>query len=293
MLRSLLALSILQNKISLSKGEINVLKKSMWYSILTIACAGFIVLAIGFYQAISVSTMVNPQPSAKAPITQTGGDITILAFKNTNSFKVLLLGDSIAKGTGDEKSKGFSVYLPEYLKNNTPKEILVDNAGIDGLESLGLLEQLQSRRLEKTIGDSDFILVSIGGNDLRGILSLNALAKEDDFKVRLNSSLSNLKQTLKVLRTTNPNSILIFLGLYNPYEKANSVEDTRLLNTWNYNTQQLVEEDGKAIFIPTYDLMKFNLGRYMAKDGLHPNSAGYQAISNRISKSVESIITGS
>ena len=264
----------------------------MWYSILTIAGVGFIVLGMGFYQAIIVTTAVNPQPSTKSPLTQTPGDSRKLSSEYANSFKVLILGDSVAKGTGDEKNKGFSGYLPEYFKNSTSKEILVDNAGIDGLESIGLLEQLQSRKLEKLIVDSDFILVSIGGNDIRSILALNDLAKEDQFKVRLDSYLGNLKQTMRVLRTTNPNSIVIFLGLYNPYEKASNVEDTRLLNTWNYNTQQLVEDDGKGIFIPTYDLLKFNLGRYIAKDGLHPNSAGYQALSNRISKSVETIVTG-
>jgi len=269
-----------------------VLKKSIWYSIMAIACVSFIVLAIGFYQAIIVTTAVNLQPSSNE-IPQTTPDSAQLTTKKTSSFKVLLLGDSVAKGTGDEKNKGFSGYLPEYFKNSTPKEILIDNAGIDGLESIGLLEQLQSGRLEKTIADSDLILISIGGNDVRGILTLNALAKEDQFKVRQDSYLGYLKQTLKVIRTANPGSILIFLGLYDPYEKANSVEDIRLLNTWNYNTQQLVEEDGKGLFIPTYDLLKFNLGRYIAKDGLHPNSAGYQALSNRISKSVESIITGS
>ncbi|HBW34311.1 GDSL-type esterase/lipase family protein [Desulfosporosinus sp. BICA1-9] len=202
-----------------------------------------------------------------------------------------MLGDSVAKGTGDEKNKGFSSYLPDYFNNNTSKEIIIDNAGIDGLESIGLLEQLQSRRLEKTISESDLILVSIGGNDVRNILSMNDLAKDDAFKVRLDNSLSSLEQTLKVLRTTNPNSNVAVLGLYNPYAKATSVEDTRLLNTWNYNVQQLVEEDQRAIFIPTNDLLKFNLDRYIAKDGLHPNSAGYQALSNRISKSVETIIS--
>ena len=268
-------------------------KKSMWYSILTVACVGFILLAIGFYQAIIVTTAINPQPSVKAPISLTTGDSTKLPSKNANSFQVLILGDSIAKGTGDEKGKGFSDYLPESFKNDTSKEILINNAGIDGQESLGLLEQLQSKKLDKAIIDSDFILVSIGGNDIRSILSLNALAKEDQFKVRQDSYLANLKQTMHLLRTDNPNSIVIFLGLYNPYETVNSAEDTRLLNTWNYNTQQLIEEDGKTLFIPTYDLLKFNLGRYIAKDGLHPNSAGYQALSNRISKSVETIITGS
>lgn len=265
----------------------------MWYSILTIACVSFIVLSIGFYQAMMVTSKVNPQPSAKAKTPQTTPDLTKPSSKNTNSFKVLILGDSVAKGTGDELSKGFSGYLPDYFKNSTSKEILVDNAGIDGLESIGLLEQLQSRKLEKLIVDSDFILVSIGGNDIRSILTLNTLAKEDAFKVRHDNYLARLKETMKVLRNTNPNSTIIFIGLYNPYEKATSAEDTVLLNTWNYNTQQLVEEDGKAIFIPTHDLLRYNLGRYIAKDGLHPNSAGYQALSNRISKSVEAIISGS
>jgi len=265
----------------------------MWYSIVTIACVGFIVLSIGFYQAIMVTTRANPQPSAIAETPQTTPDSAVLSPKNSNFFKVLILGDSVAKGTGDEKSKGFSGYLLDYFKNSTPKEILIDNAGIDGLESIGLLEQLQSGKLEKLISDSDFILVSIGGNDIRSILTLNTLAKEEAFKARQDSYLSSLKATMKVLRNTSPNSTIIFLGLYNPYEKVTSAEDIGLLNTWNYNTQQLVEEDGKAIFIPTHDLLKYNLGRYLAKDGLHPNSAGYQALSNRIAKSVEAIISGS
>ena len=265
----------------------------MWYSILTIAFVGFILLSIGFYQALNVTMTVNPQPAVKAPVSQTTAETAKLTSKNANSFQVLLLGDSIAKGTGDEKGKGFSDYLPASFKNDTPKEILVNNAGVDGQESLGLLAQLQSKTLDKAIQDSDFILVSIGGNDVRSILSLNALAKEDQFKVRQDSFLANLKQTMKVLRITNPNSIIIFLGLYNPYETVNSAEDTSLLNTWNYDTQQLVESDGKTLFIPTYDLLKFNLGRYIAKDGLHPNSAGYQALSNRISQSIQPIIAGS
>lgn len=269
-----------------------MLKKSIWYSILAIAFVGIIVLSVGFYQAITVTTQVTAQPQANAEIPQATPASAKLSSRNSEMFKVLLLGDSVAKGTGDEKSKGFAGYLPDNLKNSTPKELLVENAGIDGQESLGLLELVQSRKLEKMISDQDLILISIGGNDIRSILALNALAKEEQFKVRQDNYLSNLKQTLKLLRTTNPNSHIVFVGLYNPYEKATSVEDIGLLNTWNYNTQQLVEEDGKGLYIPTYDLLKFNLGIYIAKDGLHPNSAGYQAISQRISESIESIVSG-
>lgn len=88
-----------------------MLKKSMCYSIIAIACAGFIVLGIGFYQAIIVTTMLSPQPSSEAPTTRL----------NCSSWETLSLKEQEMK-----RRKGL---------NNTPKEILVDNAGIDGLES--------------------------------------------------------------------------------------------------------------------------------------------------------------
>lgn len=270
-----------------------MIKKSMWYSLLTLTFVGLIVFSIGFYQAIRSTTMANSPTSAKSSLPQAVEASTQLASKNANTLKLLILGDSIAKGTGDEKGKGFSGDLPESFKNSTPKNILVNDAGIDGLESPGLLEELQSKKLNPSIADSDIILVSIGGNDLRSILTLNSLAQEDAFQGKLDNYMNNLKQSLKLLRTENPNSTIVFLGLYNPYEKLTNSEDQSFLEEWNYKSQQLIESDGKAIYIPTYDLMKYNLSRYIAKDGLHPNSAGYQAISNRISKSVETVISGS
>ncbi len=39
--------------------------------------------------------------------------------RQTNIIDILIMGDSIAKGTGDEMGKGFSDYLPESLKNKT------------------------------------------------------------------------------------------------------------------------------------------------------------------------------
>ncbi|WP_407309383.1 hypothetical protein [Desulfosporosinus sp. SB140] len=138
-------------------------KKSVWHSILLITFLGVIVLSVGFYQAISVTTLSNPQPSAQTTMAQTIGDSTAGHSQTSNAFNVLILGDSIAKGTGDEKGKGFSGYLSDYFKNSTSKEIQMDDTGIDGLESKGLLEQLQDSKIKKLITDSDMILVSIGG----------------------------------------------------------------------------------------------------------------------------------
>lgn len=80
---------------------------------------------------------------------------------------VAILGDSIAKGTGGEKGKGLTGYIPNYFKNQTSKDIIVNNAGIPGLHVSGLLDQLQSGKLDTLTADSDYIVISIGENDVR------------------------------------------------------------------------------------------------------------------------------
>lgn len=205
--------------------------------------------------------------------------------------KIVIMGDSIAKGTGDEEGKGFSSYLPDYIKNQTQKELSVENTGIDGLKSAGLLEQLQNEKLDSLVAASNIVLISIGGNDLRSLNSLNDVTKEDKFKDLEDRYLNNLKETLRIIRKGSANTYIVFVGLYNPIENttSSSYEDTKLINTWNYDTKQLVEVDAKAVFIPTVDIFKLNLNRFIAPDGLHPNSLGYQAISNRITKSIENV----
>lgn len=269
-----------------------MLKKTIWYSVLTVAITGLVVLTGGFYQALKVTTESSSDQPTNAVMAQTSGSSAKAAPENTHSLQLLILGDSIAYGTGDEKGKGFSTDLPQALKTATSKEISVTAAGINGLESQGLLAQLQNGTLNKPVAAANFILLSIGGNDLRTILSLNSLSQEDAFKNKQDSFLGNLKQVLRILRNANPNAYIVFLGLYNPYEKTTTAEQVSFLSEWNYNTEQFIESDPKAIYIPSDDLMKFNLDKYLAPDGLHPNSAGYLALSDRISKSIGSVIAG-
>lgn len=74
------------------------------------------------------------------------------------------------------------------------------------------------------------------------------------------------------------------LGLYNPGSIDNT--DEGYLEAWNYNTQFILADDAKGLFIPTYSTFKSNLNRFIAEDKLHPNSMGYQNIAALISKSV-------
>lgn len=265
-------------------------KKDFSDGLAAIALVFLIIFSLGFYNAVSITTRSFTPPAVVSPSIQYGPSSGGPTAKKSNSFTVLILGDSIAKGTGDEKGLGFEGYLAQSFKNNTSKDISVQDEGVDGLESQGLLNQIKTERLSQTLTSADFILISIGGNDLRRVLSADDMNKTEIFKSNLDNYVQNLKATLQVLRSSNPGCLIVVLGIYDPYEGTTSPGDTLLLHEWNYNTQQLVTGEKDIIFVPTYDLMEFNLSRYLAPDGLHPNSAGYQAITNRINSSVSSVV---
>lgn len=268
------------------------MKKVMWYSIVIIAVIGFVAFSAGFYQSIQLTSgSVNKAPTeVEAEVEEVTSVSKTEVTKKTDLIYMTIIGDSIARGTGDEKGKGFTEYLPEYLKNQTSKNFLVDNVAIDGLKSKGMLEQLQTGKLNNLIQNSDYIVVSIGGNDVRTIQNLDETAKDNRFTELQTQYLADLKECIKIIRKNSKEAMIIFVGLYNPYTKADSFTDNRLINTWNYNTQLMIESDSKAVFTPTYDMVKYNTSKYIAQDGLHPNSAGYKSISNRIVDSIGGVL---
>ena len=269
-----------------------MLKKILWHSILILSLGGLLVLSVGFYQALRVS---GPAPKGNgitaAPEKPQAGPIE-RKVKNPNAIHLLIMGDSIARGTGDETGRGFSVYLPEYLKNQTPKEMVVNNDGIDGLQSDQLLTLLQSGQLKSALVDSDIVLLSIGGNDLRHIRRRDVTAIDDAFQVAFAAYQNNLKSIVALIRKENADALLVFVGLYNPLAQENSQEDARFLLFWNQGTENILDGGKGAVFIPTYDLFKLNTAKYIALDALHPNAAGYQAIANRIGRSIEGYFNG-
>lgn len=84
---------------------------------------------------------------------------------------VVVLGDSIARGYGlaDVEKQRFSALLAESLKNDYA-DVSVANHGIDGLTGAELAELLKTE-MPAEIADSDYVLISIGGNNILGELT--------------------------------------------------------------------------------------------------------------------------
>jgi lysophospholipase L1-like esterase len=266
---------------------VTVLKKILWFSTLLLSLIGIIALSAGFYQALTVTGQPSQKRAVPLVRNDTGENPGVSLPKKSNSVSLIIIGDSIAKGTGDETGKGFSFYLRDYLKNQTPKEVVANTIGIDGLQTNGLLELMRGEKLKPALADADLLLISIGGNDLRRIRRLKDMTRDDGFQKTFDSYVTGLTSILKTIRRTNSAALIIFIGLYNPLTTEISSDDIRFLLAWNEGTQKIIEQEGRAIFIPTYDLFKLNVSKYVAPDTLHPNAAGYEAIANRIGKDIE------
>jgi len=263
-------------------------KKIMWFSILIIVFISLIFICTGFVMAVKVST--GPVSEVSKPISQQGLQNGADSFNDPKTVKVLILGDSIAKGTGDETFRGIGGYLTDNLKNYTAKDITVSNLGIDGLKSGELLDQVKNGRLTNEITSSDIILISIGGNDLLEIRRQGGSNLENAFKEKQNAYIAALKEITNKVRAVNKDAFVVFVGLYNPYDGEITNEYAQLMNDWNHATSLVFADDIKAVFVPTYDMFKLNMNRFIASDNLHPNSAGYQMIAQLISRSLEDVV---
>lgn len=253
-------------------------KKLMHRFTIIIAAICFILLSTSFYTNSGISK-IN----------------TAASLKHSDSVRVVVIGDSIARGTGDEKGNGFPTYLPDFFKEASINKVKVDNLGVDGLRSSGLLERLKSEEYNSQIANSDLVVLSIGGNDILKLQYVSDITKYgiiyDSLKQIQDKYLVNLNEILKTIREINESASIAFIGLYNPREDMASYANTLLLNMWNHSTIEVLEKDGRAVFIPTQDIFKSDLKNYISSDSLHPNSAGYQAVSDKIAKILENMFS--
>ncbi len=143
------------------------------------------------------------------------------------------MGDSIAKGTGDEKGKGIGGNLMDLLKTQTPKDIKVDNLGVDRYKINDLKAQLKSGKQDQIISNTDFLIISIGGSDLQEIQSLKDTQKEKAFQTKQDSYVAEVKDIITKIRTLNKKTQIIMVGSYNPVSVVNTSDNISYLDTWS------------------------------------------------------------
>ncbi|WLR57452.1 SGNH/GDSL hydrolase family protein [Mesobacillus subterraneus] len=196
---------------------------------------------------------------------------------------VVAIGDSLTRGTGDDSGKGYIGYLVDELKEKSKEKIMIHNFGVKGYRSNQLLDQLKQKEIQRKIQEADYILITIGGNDLFQSGQTFLQMDEQSIAQTKESFLINLESILKEIRTINDSAVIFHMGLYNPFIDLNDSElTTKIVRDWNYDSNQLLDQNEKAVYVPTFDLFQLSVNDYLYTDKFHPNAEGYRLIAERV-----------
>jgi lysophospholipase L1-like esterase len=195
----------------------------------------------------------------------------------------LVLGDSVAQGRGSDQG-GFPQKVNTSLESLTGKKFILENQGVSGATSKGLLNQLEQPVVIETVKKADIISINIGGNDIVQIAKkqgpLKAIQSYDGVKTEYEK---NLQGIFKVIRKHNPDAIIVLNELYNVVnsQKKYYPASEKLLNDWNLIAYETALSYKPAIVVPVSDALPTkDMGKWLY-DSIHPNEEGYERIAEK------------
>ncbi|MFD3257671.1 GDSL-type esterase/lipase family protein [Paenibacillus lentus] len=214
------------------------------------------------------------------------------ATEKVNVLNVTAIGDSLSKGTGDDSGKGFAKRFVELAKAQGTDSKLVNNLGINGLTTEGLVALLNEKGVRYSLSQADIIIVSIGGNDLfNGAANLQTtgeLPTELEMEQSVTQASERLGTIADQILELNPEAQLVYVSLYNPFSDLQGMREIgdEAVSRWNHLVTDILRDRERTLVVPTYDLFTYNSQKYLASDHFHPNGAGYQIIAERIMQGI-------
>lgn len=226
--------------------------------------------------------------------------VTILSKKDAvpvsffpDPIQVVSIGDSLTQGVGDSTNAGG--YLP-YLRNRLEKKPEVTaakliNHGRSGNRTDQLLKRLKDERLRRDIAGADYVIITIGGNDIMKVVRDNfSNLTIDPFEEAKTGYEKRLIKIMDKVRSYNRNAEIYLVGLYNPFSKWMSTfrELDMIMNDWDESSREVVSNYPNAYFIEIGDIFKNTKEDLLfEEDYFHPNDRGYELIASRIYMNME------
>ncbi|WP_379129405.1 GDSL-type esterase/lipase family protein [Paenibacillus sp. sgz500958] len=270
--------------------------KWTWRFISLISIASTLVFLLGFGYA--VKDIMKPQ--GDTPLSSLPRETAAPAAQD-GSLKVVAIGDSLAKGTGDNSGDGFVRRAVTGLSKSGNEVKLLGNLGINGLTTADLRSRLEDEGVQYTLRQANTILLSIGGNDLfrgagiiqsEGAGNKNVPSEEELTPESLLAALPeasvSLRKLLEQIEEINPDAQIYYLGLYNPFGDIPELQipGNQAVTAWNNAAMDIINKHSNMTLVPTFDLFHNHLEKYLSSDHFHPSGEGYQRIADRIAQAV-------
>lgn len=214
-----------------------------------------------------------------------GTDAAVETPKPSAAQRILILGDSLARGTGDSTALGIGGNLQTEMRQRQVKVERVVNLAVNGARTADLVRQLESRNVQRIVAESSLIVVSIGGNDLFGLAGEAPGRPPQNPEAALDEVEGRVKGVIAKLREINPTARLYLIGLYNPFAAAPmGRRASAAVASWNARLLEEFREDPDFTVVQTADI--FSHRDRLSADRFHPGSEAYKIIARRIAESL-------
>ncbi|MCA1041211.1 SGNH/GDSL hydrolase family protein [Bacillus infantis] len=244
------------------------MKKWKWPLFITLSLGLTVLFGYGLVSAyMDITNPPQAQTLAKsdeAPVTP--GDTYIA------------LGDSLTRGVGSSKGEGFVSLTGKELQEKDMVE-RYQNLGIRGARIEDLLEQLEQKEVQRTLADAKIITITIGGNNLFNSGEIFNKYSEETALGILKTEIPNLEKAFSSIRETNPDAVILYMGLYNPFKQSPDGDSfDSIIQKWNESARTLGLKYNIQI-VDTFNLVT-DPKRDLSSDIFHPNDTTYQQIAD-------------
>jgi lysophospholipase L1-like esterase len=250
-------------------------KLLFWYLPVCVALAAAMLFGYGFHLLFrdDVGTTIA-EPVAAAVSKGPAGTV-----------RIVVLGDSVARGTGDETGEGIGGAIDKELQRRAVAHDKHVNLGVNGAKTADLLKQLESPSIRRFVAEATIVVVSIGGNDLFGDVAGRSGDRPPDPAAAMDRTEAQVAKVIAEIRAINAEARIFYVGLYNPFvtSKFGSYVNPAVAE-WSVRLNRRFSTDDSVTIVQTSDI--FSHRDRLSADRFHPGAEGYRMIGRRIGESI-------
>lgn len=248
--------------------------------------------------ALALGPLTGPLHAVAGP--PTTSDLRATAGTSTaRPVHVVALGDSVPSGAACGCDP-FPVLYGRLLAHHTGSRVTVDDEGVNGLDTAGLVAQLRQPAVAEAVRRAGVVLVTIGANDFSdhhddvtgGDCGAGSECVDDEVAA-MREGLARALDRVRALRDGLPTTVLV-TGYWNVFEDGDvavgasgaagleaSLTLTRRVNT---AIRGAAGSAGAAYvdLFPAFQASGHDITGLLADDGDHPDAAGHALIARTL-----------